>query len=73
LTNDTDADGTIDASTLVIVTQPPPSEGHATIVGGQLRYTRSVLTPATSFVYRICDDDGACSQATVTITVSGLI
>jgi HD-GYP domain-containing protein (c-di-GMP phosphodiesterase class II) len=73
LTNDTDIDGTIDASTLALVTQPPPSEGHVTIVGSQLRYTRSLLTPATSFVYRICDDDGACSQATVTITVSGLI
>jgi len=68
LINDSDSDGTLVSSTLWIVT--PPSIGSASVVGGQIRYTAPALTiNSTTLRYGVCDDDGACSQAILTITI----
>jgi hypothetical protein len=69
LSNDGDSDGTVVASTLSIVMQP--SIGSASVVGGKIRYVAPALTINTTTVpYQVCDDDGACSQATLTITLA---
>jgi hypothetical protein len=69
LANDTDPDGDIDDTTLAV--SSPPGDGVAVVVGDQVRYT-----PAGGFVgtdafdYRICDADGTCATATVTVDVT---
>ncbi len=73
LSNDTDSDGTIVFSSLAIVT--PPSNGTATAntTTGEITYTPFAnYSGSDSFTYRICDDDGDCSTATVSITVTAI-
>ena len=70
--NDYDTDGVLVPSTLQIVTAP--SLGSASVVNARIRYTAPALTSGTTTLrYRICDDDGACAQAMVTITIFSLI
>lgn len=70
LTGDTDADGTIDTSSLAI--DSDPSNGNATInVDNTINYEPNPnYNGADSFTYEICDDDGECATATVSITVN---
>jgi hypothetical protein len=71
LSNDTDSDGTLRPNTLAIVTGP--SNGSASINGRRINYTPNANYNGTdSFVYRICDDDGACDTATVTIRIRAI-
>jgi VCBS repeat-containing protein len=70
-TNDTDADGTIDATSIVVIQNP----AHGTAVAnatGTVTYTHdSSNTTSDSFTYTIKDNSGAVSgTATVAITVS---
>ncbi len=69
LANDTDSDGTIDATSVVIVDQPTQSSGFSVDpVTGVISYTHNGLGVADSFTYTVQDDDGAISNiATVTI------
>ncbi|MCG8604915.1 tandem-95 repeat protein, partial [bacterium] len=72
LSNDTDKDGTIDPTTLTVVTQP--ASGTATIVdNGKISYLPVPDFEGTdSFTYSLADDDGDVSNAaTVTLTVLG--
>lgn len=70
ISNDTDTDGTIDATT-VVATDPP----HGSVVDnddGTVTYTSDAnFTGTDTFTYTVDDDDGDTSNsATVTITVS---
>ncbi|NNF63433.1 MAG: tandem-95 repeat protein [Acidimicrobiia bacterium] len=67
--NDSDPDGDLDIDSISIVTTP--ANGMAQINGsGAIRYTPDGgFTGSDSYVYRICDFGGNCSQATVSITV----
>jgi hypothetical protein len=68
LANDYDSDGVLVPSTLRIVSGP--SIGTATVVSGQIHYTAPPLTiNSTTIRYEVCDDDGACAQATLTISI----
>jgi len=68
LGNDVDIDGTLDSSSLRIVTNG--SLGTASIVGSQLQYVAGDEPGLDAVIYEICDTDGKCSQGTVDITVS---
>lgn len=70
--NDSDPDGTLDPSTLVIVSGP--SNGLASITGpGQISYLPAFgFLGLDTFAYRICDDRGACDVATASIVVAGV-
>jgi len=71
ITNDTDADGTIDAATVVIVRQP--AAGTATVnQNGTVTYVNNGSETRTdSFTYTVKDNTGALSnEATVTITIT---
>ena len=70
--NDTDADGDPLLPPVIIV---QPEHGTATVDGnGDIVYTPDAgTTPGTvdTITYRLCDDTGECTTATVTVTVSG--
>lgn len=71
LTNDTDADGTLDVATVTIGTDV--QNGTTTVAAnGQVTYTATTGFSGTdSFTYTVMDDDGATSNsATVSITVN---
>ncbi|PIE47930.1 MAG: hypothetical protein CSA40_01990, partial [Flavobacteriales bacterium] len=71
LGNDTDVDGTLDPATVTEVT--PPANGTISIdpTTGEITYTPDPDFNGTdTFVYEVCDDDGACDQATVTVTIT---
>lgn len=68
--NDSDIDGNLDPTTTTVVSQP----SHGTVVrnaDGTFTYTPQANYYGTdSFTYQVCDTDGACDTATVTITVN---
>ncbi len=64
--NDVEPDG----ESLTITTVTDPANGVATIVDGEVVYTPDVgHAGQDTFGYTICDERGACSSATVTVTV----
>ena len=71
LANDTDADGTIDESTLAITEEP--LHGAALITtstDGQIVYTPETdYYGSDTFTYQVCDNDGLCDAATVEIFI----
>lgn len=71
--NDSDPDGVLDYSSISIVSGP--SNGHVEIDYdlGRIIYTPdSGFSGEDEFVYQICDDDGLCNSARVTVRVTGL-
>ena len=68
LDNDSDPDGSLDPSSVEIVT--PPSSGSVSINSqtGEITYTGGGAT-SDSFSYRVRDDDGASAEATVNVNV----
>ena len=73
LANDTDADGTIDPTTVAIVDQPTQASSFSVDpVTGAVSYTHNGSGTADSFTYTVLDNQGAISNtATVTITIGG--
>jgi hypothetical protein len=72
LANDTDSDGTLDPSSVTIVSQPSNGSVSVNTSTGVVTYTHDGSTAATdSFTYTVDDDDGATSnEATVAIDVT---
>jgi len=71
LSNDTDVDGSLDATTVTLVTNP--SNGSAnTTTAGEIAYTpNSNFTGTDTLTYTVNDNQGATSNtATLTITVT---
>jgi putative nucleotidyltransferase with HDIG domain len=69
LANDADADG-LDPSTLTLVSGPAHGQAEARGRPGTIRYTADIGYVGTDVLrYRICDTKGACSTATVRISV----
>lgn len=70
LANDTDTDGTINPTSVVIVDQPSQAASISVDpVTGQISYTHNGLGLADSFTYTVLDDEGAVSN-TATVTVN---
>jgi len=71
LANDTDADGTVDATTVTIVTNTTNGTTNINATTGVVTYTPNAgFSGADSFTYTINDDLGAISNvATVSITI----
>jgi LruC domain-containing protein len=70
--NDTDADGNLDPTTTTIISGP--SNGTVINLGdGRFFYTPNPNYYGTdSFDYQICDTDGLCDTATVTIDIAAV-
>jgi hypothetical protein len=69
LANDSDPDGTLDPSTVVIVKGP----SHGSVIvnpDGTVRFTADEgFDGLDRFVYRVCDDLGSCRTATAWLTI----
>ena len=73
LANDTDVDGEEDLDPTSVRVVGGPSNGTATVspVTGKITYTPNANFDGTdTFTYEVCDDQGACAKAMVSITVS---
>lgn len=71
LGNDTDPQNMLDASTLAIIANP--NFGTASISGDAITYNPIIGFSGNDILtYQICDVDGNCDTAAVTISVSGL-
>jgi gliding motility-associated-like protein len=73
LANDTDADGTIDLTSVAIVNLP--TNGTVLVnTGGSVTYTPDTdFIGEDTFTYQVCDNNGLCDTATVTVTVAGVL
>jgi hypothetical protein len=69
LANDTDADGDLDENTLKIVQYPPANQySEIGISSHEIDIRPSTLFTGTmSLIYEVCDADGNCSTATLTL------
>jgi Ca2+-binding RTX toxin-like protein len=71
LGNDSDANGDLDPDSLAVTDQPV--FGSASVVAGGVEYTPGAgFSGYDTFGYQVCDLAGACSTATVDITVSAI-
>uniref|UniRef100_UPI002638FC81 Ig-like domain-containing protein n=1 Tax=Ilumatobacter sp. TaxID=1967498 RepID=UPI002638FC81 len=77
LANDSDPDGTLDPSSVTggdgVNGLLEPSNGSLSVnpTTGEITYTPDPgFVGSDSFAYRVCDDDGDCDIAIVTVTVS---
>ncbi len=65
--NDSDPNGDV----LTITSFTDPANGTVTLVDGALVYTPNEgFSGEDTFTYQICDNDGLCDEATVTVTVT---
>ena len=73
LANDYDVDGTIDIASVEIVSNP--SNGTVIVnADGTITYTPDFdFIGEDSFEYQVCDNDGLCDTATVTVIVAGVL
>ncbi len=69
LANDTDPENNINPASVTIITQP--QHGHATVnANGTVFYLpNATYFGSDGFTYSVCDTDGACAQAQVTLWV----
>jgi len=71
LGNDTDYDGVLVPSTVDVTTDPANGTIDVNLVTGVITYTPDpgFCGDTDTFVYEVCDDDGLCDDATVTVVV----
>lgn len=74
LANDSDSDGTLDATSVVVTLAPAHGTASVNPSNGTITYTPAAnYVGADSFRYTVEDNDGASSnQATVSVTVTGV-
>lgn len=68
--NDTDPDGTVIPTTITLYTPPPNGLALIDDLNGIVVYVPNPdFNGADSLAYQVCDDDGACSQAWLFMTI----
>ena len=73
--NDTDVEGTVNITTVSVVTGPSHGSLNIDPVSGKVTYTPAAnYSGSDSFTYQVCDNGtpALCDQATVTITVTAV-
>ncbi|KKW30523.1 MAG: Conserved repeat domain protein [Candidatus Uhrbacteria bacterium GW2011_GWD2_52_7] len=71
LANDSDPDGILNYNSLTIAIHPANGTADVDTSTGSIIYTSTVrFFGDETFSYQICDDDGACAEAQVTISVT---
>ncbi|WP_020408661.1 tandem-95 repeat protein [Hahella ganghwensis] len=74
LTNDSDVDGTVDATTVTVQTNPSNGATSVNSTTGDITYTPDAdFNGSDTFTYTVKDDaDGTSNAATVTVTVNSI-
>ncbi len=71
LLNDTDLDGTLQPGSVMVTSWPANGYTGVNPTTGEVTYTPvGGFSGGDSFVYQVCDDDGACDTATVSVTIN---
>ena len=71
LANDSDTDGALDPNTVVVTTSPAHGSVVVDPLTGQATYTPDPnYNGPDTFTYQVCDTDGSCVSAAVTIDVA---
>ncbi|MCW3785920.1 Ig-like domain-containing protein [Plebeiibacterium sediminum] len=71
ISNDVDIDDNLDITSLSLLSQPTNGVCTVESLTGEITYVPNEGFSGTdSFIYQICDDEGLCSSATVTVNVS---
>ncbi|HRY60002.1 MAG TPA: Ig-like domain-containing protein [Patescibacteria group bacterium] len=71
LSNDSDPDGTLNPSTVIVTTSPNNGTVSIDPVTGKITYTPNTgYYGSDSFQYQVCDNDGLCNTATVAVTIN---
>ncbi len=71
ISNDIDIDENLDITSVIITSGPLHGTYDIESITGEITYWPSEgYSGSDSFVYQICDSDGECANATVTITVN---
>jgi len=74
LANDIDPDGTLVVGSVTIVGGPANGSTAVNPATGEITYTPNPnFNGGDTFIYRVCDNDGACNTASVTVTVNPVI
>ena len=68
LDNDSDRDGVLDPDSLRVLQDG--SFGTTAIIAGALVYNAGGSTGTDTLVYEVCDTDGRCSTASITVTIA---
>jgi gliding motility-associated-like protein len=69
--NDTDIDGNLDITSVTISSYPSNGTAVVQMLTGQITYTPTEgFWGSDSFVYSICDTNGACETASVSIVIN---
>ena len=71
LANDLPGSGNFDLNTLEVIEQPFGGSVEIDTWNGQIRYNQQPNTIEDAFTYRVCDDDGSCGTALVTLRADG--
>jgi uncharacterized repeat protein (TIGR01451 family)/gliding motility-associated-like protein len=70
LSNDSDVDGNLNPASVTVVTAPAHGTTSVNAVTGTVTYTPNTgYYGADSYVYRVCDTENVCVQATVHVQV----
>jgi hypothetical protein len=69
LDNDTDDNNSLDETSVVVTTLP--KSGTTQVIDGKIKYIPNTDSSGTdTFDYKVCDTDGLCALAKVTVTVT---
>ncbi len=70
MNNDTDVDGFLDPATVIVIEEPTHGSVVVDKITGFITYTPEFAYYGNDlFVYEVCDNDGLCDNATVSIKV----
>ena len=70
LDNDSDRDGVLDPESVVVVSDS--SLGTTEVVGGAVVYQAGGSAGLETLAYEVCDTDGRCSTASISVTVESV-
>jgi len=74
LDNDYDLDGVLDPSTVNVTREAFNGTTGVNLTTGEITYSPALgYTGIDTFEYEVCDDDGLCDDALVTITIASFI
>ncbi len=71
VSNDIDIDGNLDITSVSLITEPRYGDYSIESLSGEIKYIpQEGYVGSDSFIYQICDSNGLCATATVSISIN---